>query len=351
MLRPICSKLGLRALFALIAFGSFVAGAETSYSQDSKSDFCKSHAPESIQCDFVSQSDVCNCRLNSNYYFRADAMSLRISELRGVPLVLNVATLAPELSVRDLGYPFQTGTRLTIGKCLSSGSALEATYFGLMQWSSTATATDANNLRLSGDLGLATDDFFGADSMTVSQKTQIHNAELNYITPYSNSLQLLAGLRYFNLSEQSNLHSIDSDGEESDYRVTAGNHLIGGQVGVLKNISRGKWVISPLGKAGIYGNVQRASTFLGDFDNSVILRDLTLSQGNVSFLGEAGINGAYFFNKNVAIRGGYNNYLLTGIARGTSQFDFTDTPGSSTTIKDNDVAFIHGFNGGIEFRW
>jgi hypothetical protein len=288
----------------------------------------------------------------ADWYVQAEALALRIDELGATPLALNVGTGATELTTRGLGYPYRTGPRLTIGRALQSGGALEATYFGLMQWSTSATATSPNNLRLPGTIGLALDDFFGADAITATQQTQLHNVELNLIQRWSDTnLSWLVGFRYVNFSEQVNLHAFDSDGEESDYRVTATNNLVGGQLGGKYDVYWDRFQLTALGKAGVYGAIQNASTLLRDFDNTVVLRNLSVNRGDVAFIGEVGLNGTYFVNDWLALRGGYNVYFLTGIARGTDQFDFTDTPASSTALVGTGGALLHGFNGGVEVRW
>jgi hypothetical protein len=285
------------------------------------------------------------------WYVQAEVLALRVNELPSDPLALNVGAGATVLTTRDLSYPYQAGPRITMGRTLQSGGSIQATYFGLMEWSSDATVVDVNNLRLPGDLGLAGDDFFGADSITVTQRTQFHSLELNLLQPLNDSsFSWLAGIRYLNFGERLNLHSVDSDGEESDYRTTANNHLIGGQLGGFFDARLDRFTLTALGKAGVYGAIQSATTFVGDFDNTIVLRNLAPNRGGVAFVGEVGLNASYLLTDWLAVRGGYNMYFLAGIARGTDQLDFTDTPASSTTVV-NGGAILHGFNGGLEVTW
>ena len=115
---------------------------------------------------------------------------------------------------------------------LDECTSWEGVYFGLQNWNAYATASGGNNLALPGDLALATDDFFGADIMQVHYSAQLHNAELNSWHRYCDTkLSFMAGARYLNLNERFNIHSVDSDAEESDYNVNTRNQLMGGQIG------------------------------------------------------------------------------------------------------------------------
>ena len=71
-----------------------------------------------------------------------------------------------------------------------------------MDWNTFAVAAGSNNLRLPGDIGLATDDFFGADHMQATYGAKLQSVEFNALHRTANrNLSLLAGFRYLNIIE------------------------------------------------------------------------------------------------------------------------------------------------------
>ncbi len=104
------------------------------------------------------------------------------------------------------------------------------------------------------------------------------------------------------------------------------------------------------GKAGIYGNAIRASQRISDFDNFTF-RNTSISGGQLSFLGELGLNGNYKFSECLSLRGGYQVYWVEGLALAPEQLDFTDTDTSGTSLDKNGGLFIHGAHAGLMAQW
>lgn len=270
-----------------------------------------------------------------------------------VPIVINQDTGATLITTRDLDFDTVAGPRLGIGYWFNDCGGIEASYFGLHHWTASAEALGDNNLRLPGDLPLATLDFFDADQMRVSYGSELHNVEVNYLrrTGYDN-LSLLVGFRYLNLDESFNINAGDIDtGRSSDYNIQAWNHLWGAQLGSRWRKDFDRFGLDIVGKAGIFGNAAKQHTFVGDFDNTFVMRDSTAERSPTAFVGELGFSGTYRLTKALYARAGYNLLWVEGIARAPAQLDFTDTPESGLAVVSSKGAFLHGANVGLEARW
>jgi hypothetical protein len=312
-------------------------------------------AIEASACtDCYDCGDYCSCGggcvAGPVWYASADALFL---ELDGTDALIAVDqnTLDPQLTLGDADYDFEIGPRITVGYGGPDRWGVEGSYFGIYDWSGSASVVGANNLALAGDIAFATDDFFGADAMSVTTEAEIHSAELNLVSPTSSAgLSFLAGFRYVNFEETIDIRSTDSDTEISDYLIDASNNLYGGQLGARLRRGSGAILFDVTGKAGIYGNDAEQRQLLGDFGNTFLLRDVSSSQSDVAFLGEVGVNGLLELMPGLYLRSGYNVIFIEGIARAGDQIDLTDslTAGTATNL---DGAFLHGANVGLEAIW
>lgn len=281
----------------------------------------------------------------------AEALFLEINRAGNRTLVVHDVTQDPLMSTDALNPGMVGGPRLTLRRTLPSGRMFEASYFGLHEWDTNAAVIGGSVLSLPAPLGPATQDFAASSIMTASLTSRIHNAEFNLVCPTSCcGFSILGGFRYFNLDERFNLNSEDVLDGTSDYRIGTDSHLYGGQVGA--NLKR-RWShleLEFLGKVGVFGADTRQRTFLGDNNNTSILRDLRVQSGQAAFIGELGFNGTLHITETLFCRAGYNLIWVDGVARATDQLDFTNTALSSTALHTGS-AFFHGVNVGLEARW
>src|SRR5262245_41040892 len=122
----------------------------------------------------------------------------------------NAAPSTPVFAMTDLAMNFQPGMRIVAGWRQDSQRAFEVSYFGIFNWHDSATVQGNNNLALPGDLGLASQDFFAADEMRLTYRSQLNNAETNVIRTDGN-FSLLGGFRYLSLYEKFNIRATDLD--------------------------------------------------------------------------------------------------------------------------------------------
>ena len=198
----------------------------------------------------------------------------------------------PLAATDDFDFGLRAGPRLTLGHWLDECWGWELVYFGTQHWTDRATLAGDDRLSLPGDLGAETSDFNRADRMDFAWSSELHNAEINEVWRFGR-IEWLAGFRYLRWAEDFGVRAFDSDTGASDYRIAAANDLYGVQAGVRTG---GQW--NRLGweagaKLGLFGNSARQRTFLGDLDNSVVLRDLRTSGGSLAMASELNLGATY----------------------------------------------------------
>ncbi len=284
-------------------------------------------------------------------YFRGEVMVLkRDNTNRQQAVVIDGGTGDTLLSANDLEMQYELGPKLTFGVHLHPCWTLELSYFGTHHWHIGETREGNNNLAIPGDLGLASFDFFGADLIRVDYTADLHTAEANLMKSLG-WVDLIAGFRFLTLDEELNIRSTDSDFGTSDYNILTSNDLYGAQLGLRMARTRDFWGWEGFVKAGLFGNDARQSQTVGDQDNQFSLRQVESNEGEVAFLGEAGLSLEYRFNDCWSVRGGYNVMWIDGLAQAPNQLDFTDTASSGSRVDTDATAFFHGANAGIEARW
>lgn len=288
------------------------------------------------------------------WFASADVSVLRIDRPRQQIVAIDQNTLGPILTTDDLKIEEdQPGIRAAIGRQFNNVFTGEAVYFGLYHWSDKQYSRGAdNNLRLPGDVGLALNDFFGADQMSEYYSVRLNNAEFNGWYNFNERFfAVMAGFRYIQLVEKFTINAIDSNGDSSDYQVRARNNLFGGQIGAQLSGKLGDLEVALVGKAGVYDNEAEQTTTLFDNNNQFQIRNSMTTGSHLAFAGDLALNGRVRLADSLFLEGGYFLMWLTDLARAPDQLDFTDTPASGTALVSNGRAFLHGANLGLEARW
>jgi hypothetical protein len=294
---------------------------------------------------------------DATWYASAEAFLLQLNHGANgnTPVILNSTSGETLLGTSDLNYSMQAGPKLVLGRAMGDGGAAELVYFGLNDWNTGRTVTGNNDLRVPGDLGLATLDFFNADQLTASQGASLNNVEANAWQRINEGpVSLMTGFRYFNLDEQFQISAQDSDTGASNYTVRTRNNLFGAQVGGRYREmigANGRFGVEATAKAGLFGNNVGMNQFVSDFDNTFVLRNTGVTASRVAFVGDLGFTGLIRVTDNVNARIGYSLIWAEGVARAANQLDFTDTATSGTLITYGQGAFMQGINIGFDVGW
>lgn len=334
-------------------------------------EMCSATDVDSLQIDdFEDGSTVCpTCRRNAcecsdavgccdaatcsgpQWYASADALFLRRDNSSiDQAIVINGATSETLITTGNLNFDTEAGARLMLGRRLDNDLAIEGGYFGFQEWNDSIRATGNNNLRLPGDLALATFDFLDADIMQVDAESQLHNAELN-LAKQLGWIEVLAGFRYFQLDDYLNINAEDFQNGTSDYFIASRNHLYGGQIGTRITQELERFELRCTTKAGLFGNDSSQHSYVADFDNTFVLRNTDPSQGQTAFIGEVNVEGILPITKSLRLRGGYNLLWVEGVGLAADQLDFSDTPTSGETLNSRGGVFFYGANAGLEAIW
>lgn len=275
------------------------------------------------------------------------------SKPSGIPgFVSDDTSGAIEIAPGTLPHNYGYGPRLTLSHYHSDATEIQVSYFGIYSWDRTQVVQDFNNLSLAGDIALATEDFRGADSFTVNYSTEINNVEANILQSlFTPTRSWLVGFRYINWIDRLQFRAVDADSGTSDMYVRSTNNLFGGQFGVDQAVDNdwGRTVVKLRG--GMFGNMASSKTFLADFDNQNVLRDVNPTASAFTVMGETGLYHTLSPSDNISVRFGYTMMWFEGLARGPAQVDLTDTGTSSTVVDKTNSIFMHGATVGITLRW
>jgi hypothetical protein len=296
------------------------------------------------------------------------------------------------LSTDDLDFDQELGYRLTAAHQIFAGAALEFTYFGLLDWSSSATVIRApGNFSPPPNPGPAfpddlysvlsnygTDPIGGFDETDRSRQqslaytSSVDNFELNVrkrFTAPNCRLQYswLAGVRYLYLLEDFTYATLGGGAPSRgfmNYNIGTRNSLTGLQVGgdAWLNLVPGINVGADL-KAGVYGNyVTQTTNILATTSipaNGNTYRD-SLTKYDIALATDANLYFMWRVGPHWTVRVGYNFMFMDGVALAPENFNsvapnvLTGGAPSQTRVTQlnrNGNVFYHGGFGGIEFMW
>ena len=137
----------------------------------------------------------------------------------------------------------------------------------------------------------------------------------------------------------------------SNYLVNTKNYLYGVQLGGVFEVnpsSRWSWTVMVKGAAFL--NDARSDVFLGDFNNTLVLRDFDKKRWQASFLIEGLGSLTYQLFHHVNIHVGYQAYQVTGLALASKQTEKS----SATTQRHINVKgdiVVDGFFAGLTFSF
>ncbi|WP_283432101.1 BBP7 family outer membrane beta-barrel protein [Neorhodopirellula lusitana] len=286
---------------------------------------------------------------NPERYFESEILLWDLSPGSNLVTTVNDGTGASELEVDDANPDAAILPRLTIGWTQDRDS-IELSYWGLGDWNDSHTVTGNNDLSLDGAVALATLDFFDADRMTIRNDAEIHNVEANLWQAHG-PMELLFGFRYIRFDETFNINSMDLDSGTSDYRIDTVNDVFAVQTGARAETSFHSWTLRGVSKLGFGISDQRQDTFLGDFNNTAVLRDSRTKDAEFSLIAELGVKAERRINSLFSFTMGYDLLWIDNIARAADQLDFTDVATSGTELHTHGRGFLHGGSCGLVANW
>lgn len=296
-------------------------------------------------CDICNSCD-CTCWDHCRtplWRISAGAIFLTRNDPHSSPIARDSTDTVTMLNSNQFGFDWVTGTDVQITRRIDRTYALDAfdlRYFGVQSLHADASVDTQTDWRFPVD-----DTTFPAAQIDGDYRTQLYSGELNFQHNINCScLTWLAGARWVQLNEQVNLVATDS--VQTNYRATTQNNLYGAQIGLMMRLfpDDSRFTLRWTSKAGVYGNAARnywAS------DSGFLSSD---SRGQLAFVGDVNVTGAWRFNRHVSLYGGYQLLWLQEVAVAGDQFAVMD-PTTQSGLNTVGGAFFNGAIAGVLVMW
>ena len=203
---------------------------------------------------------------SSKWSVVVEALGLERNVGSSIQLGYNSSYSRDILQSDDDQLPLEAGLRLQLGWRIDDHASIEATYWGLIQWSVGSQIygdpIGDTVLVYSPYLKIATQDGYLNDNLSYTYKSQVNNVEINerlkLYSPHPYwDLSWLWGFRYLSLNDNFTLSGQDDDNngyyESRNCKTT--NNLVGGQLGLqsVRGWQRFQFIAEI--KAGLFANV------------------------------------------------------------------------------------------------
>jgi hypothetical protein len=290
-------------------------------------------------------------------------------------------TTLPVRQLRDLTtdsdrFDYEPGFHVLIGLPIKPEWSVEASFFGIFDWSQEATLVNRNPPFFGIDSPYLTINGGAVDAIRYNYETELRNFEANFrnFRPFGPfcTFSWFFGARYIWISDEIMLTGSENlflSAERTHADVD--NHLIGGHVGASLAVSPFHCLSMGLySKVGVYGNIIRSrvnnflrdpASFPAETERLLIARD----DGSTGVSLEAGAKIAWRLTENISIRGGYSVLFLDGLALAPDQLNVNRQVFATTVLLDRTSVFgrqpgrtdetgsmlIHGFSVGLEIDW
>lgn len=231
----------------------------------------------------------------------------------------------------------------------------DLSYLWLDSWEGRCSKVSPGMLLFSVKNPNLTFDFSGADQAEAEYSSQFQNCELNFYRyetlRYANYFAgaWMAGLRYINLREALDISFIKGS-DKSSYNVHTMNHVPAVQVGGLiawNPTTKLSWEF--LAKVGIGFDIAEQKTFLGDLNNSVVVRDYEKSGFSTPLVTEAAITLTYQPWTFLNIHGAYQVIYLNGVVLAPDQL--RKSSNNEAFIEAIGAPLIHGLIAGLSWSF
>lgn len=247
-------------------------------------------------------------------------------------------------------FDFEPGYRVGM-EYMTHKTRWEATYLWLHEWQGKCSRSQQDALFFSENNPYYIYDFYNADHASADYISRFQNGELNFFRyatpPHRNFFSgcWMLGLRSAYLVEKLDIN-FTKEGSTSSYDIETKNLLDGLQIGgglQWNPIRQLGWDLMVKG-AGFY-NWATQKTFLGDYGNSVVVRDYEAHSWSVPFLIDVALSLTYqpvaFFN----LHAGYQFMYLNGVALAADQI--VKHASSNRPVRTFGEAMIYGFYVGV----
>jgi hypothetical protein len=259
---------------------------------------------------------------------------------------------------RFLGrYDYDFGSRITIGQMLDCVDAVELVYTGPFEWNRGRTDQAATNslqsVLTTGGGYIASDiDVFNNSLRHIqAERVELQSYEANRRWFAWDIMSTLIGIRAFQYKETLLFDTaVGSPNAFGFFRSRLENFMIGPQVGMdLARPVGQRLSIGSSARIGIFANFNKGSTILSNRNNTL----LNASRRDIDVAGAiiTGATARYRLTPRIAVIGGYESWILAGVASVSDQRYVPITPSTGIDYRAKDLIFFHGATGGVEIKY
>ena len=301
----------------------------------------------------------------SGFFLTAGALWLRREDTERIVLADDFGSASPRnrisvLTTDSVDYDYQPGLEIRGGQRVGN-FALELGFFGLHEWSESASRSSSSLTRLRSP-ALHTTTVFprgGVDRLRANFSSDLNSLEVNLRRRLVNlNGELLAGFRFLRLDDEIVLRGETSpEFVQTDLRGL--NHMAGGQIGGRYDLDWNLLTVSFIAKAGLLANLNEQSIVETSNATDPILFDLAGSATGLATTVEAEIALAVRLGDHATINGGYRLVHLAGVTTAAGQVALLGDAASSNSplpnfaggTNDGSTLLFHGFHVGMSLIW
>lgn len=256
-------------------------------------------------------------------------------------------------------FDFEPGFRVGLAYRPERKRTIEANWIYLNEWNSHETKRGNGTLSYPFHDSSYTDDFVDADRAEARYRSFFYSVEGNYwrhLTPRRAdyfSVSCVLGLRYLFLRERFILE-FTKGSDTSNYNVKTRNIMGGPQGGGCLEWNPTEQITWNLtAKFAPLLDRSEQHTFLGDDNNTVVLRNFTKRKWNPVFLADVAASFNFQFTPHFNLHAGYQMIYLTGVALAPEQLSNSSDPNHQAhrRVNTSGNALMHGLFTGLLFTF
>lgn len=277
----------------------------------------------------------CPPGISDHFLIKTDWMYLRRSDVPERTLAVNTSVLEANgdfqhvLKSQNLthDWDWKTGLYGNLTYVSDECASLEALYYYVFPWHGRGVVGGNATLAFPFDDPDFATDFGNASFVEAKYTSNWQNGEFNFwrhMTPRRInyfSVSWIFGFRFIYLRERLNLAYTQST-DISNYRIKTKNLLYGAQGGLVFEVNPGpRWTWTVILKAAAFLNDANSDVFLGDKNNTLILRDFDKKRWAGAYVLEGIGSLTYQWCEHLNIHVGYQGTLATGFALAPKQLE------------------------------
>lgn len=254
-------------------------------------------------------------------------------------------------------FDFEPGFRVGLAYRPRARWSLEGNFLYVGEWDESETKHGNGTLSYPFHDPSFTDDFSAADRAVARYLSRFYSAEANYwghLTPRRAdyfSVSWVLGLRYIHLREKFTL-AFTTPPDTSNYNVRTRNLLGGPQIGGCLEWNPTEQITwNFTAKFGGLLDRSQQHTFLGDDNNTRVIRDFTKRKWNPTFLADLAASFNFQITPHFNLHAGYQMIYLAGVALAPEQLSNSSDVVAHHRVTVSGNVLIHGLFTGLIFSF